>query len=57
MEDNRPYKIPWPKGLKEYILEDCARHYYMFFFDKARAGHMHTLRDGVRAERNAAPDA
>lgn len=34
MEDNRPYKIPWPKGLKEYILEDCARHYYMFFSTK-----------------------
>ena len=34
MEDNRPYKIPWPKGMTEYIIENCAQHYYMFFSTK-----------------------
>lgn len=35
MGDNRPWKIQWPKGLKEYILQDCAKDYYMFFSTKA----------------------
>ena len=34
MEDNRPYKIPWPKGLVEYIREHCAREHYLFFSNK-----------------------
>lgn len=34
MEDNRPYKIPWPKDLTEYIIRECARRYYMFFSTK-----------------------
>ena len=34
MEDNRPYKITWPKDLKDYILRDCARRHYMFFSKK-----------------------
>ena len=35
MKDDRPYKIPWPKGIKEYIIEECAKHYYMFFSRKS----------------------
>lgn len=34
MEDNRPYKIPRPKGLTGFIHTECARHHYMFFSTK-----------------------
>ena len=34
MEDNRPYKIPWPKGLVEYIRDRCAQQHYIFFSNK-----------------------
>ena len=34
MEDNRPYKIPRPKGLADYILKKCVREHYMIFSKK-----------------------
>lgn len=34
MEDNRPYKIPKPKGLTEYILKHCQRQGYLIFSEK-----------------------
>lgn len=34
MEDTRPYKIPRPKGLEKYILENCPATDYIFFSQK-----------------------
>lgn len=34
MEDTRPYKIPRPKGLEKYILENCPETDYIFFSQK-----------------------
>lgn len=34
MEDTRPYKIPRPKGLEKYILENCTATDYIFFSKK-----------------------
>lgn len=34
MEDGRPYKIPRPKGLEKYILENCQDINYIFFSQK-----------------------
>ena len=33
-KDNRPYKIPRPKDLEEYILDHCQETYYLFFSKK-----------------------
>lgn len=34
MDDNRPYKIPRPKGLTEYVLKHCQRQGYLIFSEK-----------------------
>lgn len=34
MEDTRPYKIPRPKDLEKYILENCQDINYIFFSQK-----------------------
>lgn len=34
MEDNRPYKIPAPKDLADYILKECAKETYLIFSKK-----------------------
>ena len=34
MEDNRPYRIPRPKGLTEYVLQHCQRQAYLIFSEK-----------------------
>ena len=34
MEDNRPYRIPRPKGLRDYILKNCAKETYLIFSTK-----------------------
>jgi hypothetical protein len=50
MEDTRPYKIPRPKGLEKYILENCQDINYIFFSQKedwwecTRCGHRGKLR-------------
>lgn len=50
MEDTRPYKIPRPKGLGKYILENCQYINYIFFSQKedwwecTRCGHRGKLR-------------
>lgn len=45
--DNRPYKIPWPKGYEEYIIRNFARStYFIFKNDKAtctKCGKTHKL--------------
>lgn len=33
-KDNRPYKLRQPKNLKEYVLQHCARRYYLLFSTK-----------------------
>ena len=34
-KDTRPWKIPLPKGLKEYVLRNCQRRAYLIFDNKA----------------------